>query len=234
MEYVRTGIEGVDGLFSKNGYPAGNSILVLGGPGSGKSIFGIQYIYAGATIYGEPGIYVTLEESPKKIERNVDAFGWDIRKLVDEGKILIMDATTPRIQEVDSDLVRKGLGIDNLITNLRDMIESTGAKRVVIDSLSVLAFNSKDDFETRTKLIRLSISLSEMAVTTLVLAEAATNEIGTSEFPPETFLFDGVIWLMLDTISQERRLAIRKMRGTKHVLGSFKFVIDDEGIKIKA
>lgn len=234
MEYVRTGIEGVDGLFSKNGYPMGNSILVLGGPGSGKSIFGLQYLYAGATIYGEPGIYVTLEESPKKIERNVSSFGWDLRKLVDEGKILIMDATTPRIQEVDSDLVRKGLGIDNLITNLKGMIENTGAKRVVIDSLSVLAFNSKDDFETRTTLIRLSVSLSEMEVTTLVLAEARTNEIGTSEFPPETFLFDGVVWLMLDTISQERRLAIRKMRGTKHVLGSFKFVIDDEGIKIKA
>jgi KaiC/GvpD/RAD55 family RecA-like ATPase len=234
MEFVRTGIDGVDGLFSNNGYPLGNSILVLGGPGSGKSIYGLQFLYKGATIYGESGIYVTLEETPRKVERNVAAFGWNLKNLVEEGRIVIMDATTPRLQEADDDMVRRGLGIDNLLSNLKSMITSTGAKRVVIDSLSVLSFQTIDEFEMRTKIIKLSISLSEMDVTTLVLAEASTNEIGTSVFPPETFLFDGVIWLMLDTISQERRLAIRKMRGSKHVLGSFKFIIDDEGIKIKA
>ncbi|RMF89410.1 MAG: hypothetical protein D6733_06420 [Methanobacteriota archaeon] len=234
MEYVRTGIEDFDGLFAKNGYPQGNSILVIGGPGTGKSIFGLQYLYKGATLYDEPGIYVTLEETPKKIERNMAAFGWDIRKLVEEGKLLIMDATSPRIKEMDTDVVKRGLGVDNLIANLKEMITSTGAKRVVIDSLSVIGFYSADEFDTRTKLIRLSVSLSEMDVTSLVLAEARTNEIGTSEFPPETFLFDGVIWMMLDTNSQERRIAIRKMRGTKHVLGSFKFTISDDGISIKA
>lgn len=234
MEHVRTGIEGLDGLFAKNGYPVGSSILVLGGPGTGKSIFGLQYLYKGAALYGEPGIYVTLEETPKKIERNVQSFGWDFRKLVEEGKTVIMDATTPRIKEMDADVIKRGLGVENLITNLKEMVAQTGAKRIVIDSLSAIGFYSPDEFETRTKLIRLSVSLSEMDVTSIVIAEARTNEIGTTEFPPETFLFDGVIWMMLDTNSQERRIAIRKMRGAKHVLGSFKFVIDDEGIKIKA
>jgi KaiC/GvpD/RAD55 family RecA-like ATPase len=234
MEFVRTGIDGVDGLFSMNGYPMGNSVLVLGGPGSGKSIFGMQYLYKGATVYNEPGIYVALEETPKKVKRNVASFGWDVQKLTEEGKITIIDATTPRIKEVDDDVVRSGLGIDNLITNLKEMVEDTGTKRVVIDSLSQIAFHSSDSFELRTKLIRLSVSLSEMDVTTLLLAEASSNEIGTSVFPPETFLFDGVIWMALDTNSQERKLAIRKMRGTKHVLGAFRFMIDDDGIKIKA
>lgn len=234
MEFVRTGIDGLDGLFARNGYPMGNSILVLGGPGTGKSIFGIQYLYKGATLYGEPGIYVTLEETPKKVERNVASFGWDIKGLVGKGKILVVDATTPRLKEMDIDIAKKGLGVDNLITNLRELIKKTGAKRVVIDSLSVLAFQSSDEFDMRTKLIKLAVSLSEMDVTTLMLSEARSNEMGTSEFPPETFLFDGVIWLMLDTASQERRIAIRKMRGTKHVIGSFKFLIDEEGIRIRA
>jgi KaiC/GvpD/RAD55 family RecA-like ATPase len=234
MEFVRTGIDGFDGLFSRNGYPVENSILVLGGPGTGKSIFGLQYLYKGASIYGDPGIYVTLEETPKKVERNVSSFGWNLKKMIEEDKILIMDATTPRIQSVEDDLIRKGLGVENLMANLKEMIQRIDAKRVVIDSLSLLAFRSADDFDMRTKLIRLSVSLSEMNVTTLVLAEASTNEIGTSVFPPETFLFDGVIWLMLDNNTQDRRIAIRKMRGTKHVLGSFKFVIDDEGIRLKA
>jgi KaiC/GvpD/RAD55 family RecA-like ATPase len=234
MEYVRTGIEDFDGLFAKNGYPLGNSILVIGGPGTGKSIFGLQFLYKGATLYDEAGIYVTLEETPKKIERNVASLGWDIRKLVEERKILIMDATSPRIKETDTDVIKRGLGVDNLIANLKEMITSINAKRVVIDSLSVIGLYGTDEFDTRTKLIRLGVSLSEMDVTSLVVTEAKTNEMGTSEFPPETFLFDGLIWMVLDTNSQERRIAIRKMRGTKHVLGAFKFVIGDEGISIKA
>jgi len=234
MEFVRTGIDGLDGLFANNGYPAGSTILVLGGPGTGKSIFGLQFLVQGATVYNEPGIYVTLEETPQKVEQNVASFGWDLRKLVEERKITIMDATTPRVQEVDTEVVRSGLSVENIITNLRGIIRDTGARRVVMDSLSVIAFQSPDEFEMRTKLIRLAVSLSSLNVTTLLLAEAKKNEIGSSEFPPETFLFDGVIWLMLDTHSQERRIAIRKMRGTKHVIGSFKFVIDEDGIKIKA
>jgi KaiC/GvpD/RAD55 family RecA-like ATPase len=234
MEYVRSGIDGLDSLFSKNGYPLGNSILVLGGPGSGKSIFGLQFLYKGATLYNEPGIYVSLEETPRMIERNVGSFGWNIKPLMEEGSLMIMDATTPRLKEMDTDIVRSGLGVDNLISNLREMVKKIGAKRVAIDSLSVLGFESSDEFEMRTKIIKLAISMSEMNVTSVVLSEARTNQIGTTEFPPETFLFDGVIWLMLDTLNQERRIAVRKMRGTKHVLGSFRFAIDDEGLKIKA
>jgi KaiC/GvpD/RAD55 family RecA-like ATPase len=234
MEYVRSGIDGLDSLFSKNGYPLGNSILVLGGPGSGKSIFGLQFLYKGATLYNEPGIYVSLEETPRMIERNVGSFGWNIKPLMEEGSLMIMDATTPRLKEMDTDIVRSGLGVDNLISNLREMVKKIGAKRVAIDSLSVLGFESSDEFEMRTKIIKLAISMSEMNVTSVVLSEARTNQIGTTEFPPETFLFDGVVWLMLDTLNQERRIAVRKMRGTKHVLGSFRFTIDDEGLKIKA
>jgi KaiC/GvpD/RAD55 family RecA-like ATPase len=168
------------------------------------------------------------------IERNVGSFGWNIKPLMEEGSLMIMDATTPRLKEMDTDIVRSGLGVDNLISNLREMVKKIGAKRVAIDSLSVLGFESSDEFEMRTKIIKLAISMSEMNVTSVVLSEARTNQIGTTEFPPETFLFDGVVWLMLDTLNQERRIAVRKMRGTKHVLGSFRFTIDDEGLKIKA
>jgi len=66
---VKTGINGLDRLFSNGGYPEGSTILVLGGPGSGKSIFGMQYIYKGAVEYGEPGVFLTLDEPPEKIQR---------------------------------------------------------------------------------------------------------------------------------------------------------------------
>ena len=234
MEFVRTGIDDFDGLFASGGYPKGSAILVLGGPGSGKSIFAMQFVYNGAKNYGEAGIYVTLEESPEKLERNFASLGWDLRKLIDEGKLLIIDATTPRLETEDEDLLMHGLSVENLIKNIESAVKAINAKRVVIDSLSTLSFYGKSEFEIRTEMIKLSVSLSNLGVTSLVVSEARKNEIGVNEFPPETFMFDGVIWLMLDTTSQERRIAIRKMRGTKHVLGSFKFVIGDDGIRIKA
>jgi len=80
MEVVKTGIPGLDNLFAIGGFPKGNTILVIGGPGSGKSIFGMQYIYTGVTRYDEPGIFITFDETPDKIRRNMKSFGWDIEK----------------------------------------------------------------------------------------------------------------------------------------------------------
>ncbi len=233
MEAVRTGIPGMDNLFSAGGFPRGNSILLIGGPGSGKSIFGMQYLYSGAREYEEPGIYITFEETPEKIKRNMLAFGWDLDKLEKEEKLIIMDAVTYRISgDVDEETLRSGLDVDNLIANLDDAISATGAERVVIDSLSVMGLYAHDEFEKRTKLLRLSNLLSMRRVTSLVITEARSADIGIKEFPIETFMFDGVITLRLDTETQERRISIRKMRGTKHVIGSFKFAITDRGIEL--
>ncbi len=233
MEAVRTGIPGMDNLFSAGGFPRGNSILLIGGPGSGKSIFGMQYLYSGAREYEEPGIYITFEETPEKIKRNMLAFGWDLDELEKEEKLIIMDAVTYRISgDVDEETLRSGLDVDNLIANLDDAISATGAERVVIDSLSVMGLYAHDEFEKRTKLLRLSNLLSMRRVTSLVITEARSADIGIKEFPIETFMFDGVITLRLDTETQERRISIRKMRGTKHVIGSFKFAITDRGIEL--
>ncbi|MFQ6136037.1 MAG: ATPase domain-containing protein [Candidatus Hydrothermarchaeales archaeon] len=234
MEFVSTGIGDFDALFTNGGYPKGNTILLLGGPGSGKSIFGVQYLYNGATQYGESGIYITLEETPEKIRRNMLHFGWDLKPLEDDGKLTIVDATTPRIQAegIEEEVIERGLDVENLIANLEDTVKSINAMRVVIDSLSVMGLYSKTDFEVRTKLLRLSNALSDLGCTSLVIAEARKEDVGLKEFPPETFMFDGVISLRYDTDSQERRIAIRKMRGTKHVLGTFKFYITENGIRV--
>jgi KaiC/GvpD/RAD55 family RecA-like ATPase len=81
-------------------------------------------------------------------------------------------------------------------------------------------------------MLRLSTALSSTKVTSLVINDAKTNTIGIHEFPPEAFVFDGMVTLNLDTDSQERRLSIRKMRGTKHVIGSFRFDITESGISV--
>lgn len=208
--------------------------MVIGGPGSGKSIFSMQFICRGATEHGEPGIYVTFDETPEKIKRNTASFGWDLDALEAENKIIIIDAASSRAGEQlkPEHSIQAGLDINNTIYELTNAIEEINASRLVIDSLSIMNLHAENDAQIRTSMLRLSTALSATNVTSLVINDARTNTIGIKEFPQEAFVFDGVITLNLDTDSQERRVSIRKMRGTKHVIGSFRFDISESGISV--
>ena len=86
-DYVPTGIPGVDKILVGKGLPRGHTILVSGGPGSGKTTFAIQFLHTGATEHGEAGVYVTLDEEPGDIRKNMLKYGWDLKKLEDEKKL---------------------------------------------------------------------------------------------------------------------------------------------------
>src|SRR3989338_1781167 len=86
MERLKTGIEGLDELM-QGGIPAASTVLISGGAGCGKTIFGMQYIYNGASQFNEPGVYVALEANVKNIIWNMESFSWDIKKL--QGKNLM-------------------------------------------------------------------------------------------------------------------------------------------------
>ncbi len=236
MAVVKTGIGGLDSLFSEGGFPAGSSILLIGGPGAGKTNFAMQYLFSGATEYNENGIFVSLLEHPDKIREHMIKFGWDIEALGAEGKLTLIDAVTQRVKktEIDAGVARRGLDMSHLLGILKQTVSDTGAKRVVIDAISALALSLSDVFEVRTEMLRLSLGLAEMGVTTLVISEAQRSGIGTTEFPVEAFLFDGIISLHLDSDVQKRSLAIRKMRGSKHALGSYNIDLSEEGIRIVA
>ena len=81
VDYIPTGIPGADKILGEKGIPRGHSILVAGGPGSGKTTFAIQFLYKGATEHNEPGIYISLDEDPEDVKKNMSKFGWDIGKL---------------------------------------------------------------------------------------------------------------------------------------------------------
>ena len=88
---VRTGIPGFDTVLS-GGFRPGKSIALSGPPGSGKTTFGMQFLYSGAKDFDEPGIFVTLSQSPTEIKNDFKSFGWDVQKLIDGGKMIIIDA----------------------------------------------------------------------------------------------------------------------------------------------
>ncbi len=230
---VKTGIAELDNLFAIGGYPKGNQILLMGGPGTGKSIFAVQYLYKGAVDYGENGIYVCLDEPPEKIRRNAHNFGWDLKGLEDQKKLTLIDAISARVgvRAKAEHYLDATFELNTVLSRLEKAIWELDAKRLVIDSLSVMNLYSQNKSVERTNLLRMANSLSDH-VTSLIISEARTEEIGLKKFPPETFLFDGVVTLRLDPDTQERKLAIRKMRGTKHVLGSFRFQIGGMGIAL--
>ena len=85
---LKTQIPGFDELFVEGGIPKRNSVLVAGGTGTGKSTFCRQICYNLVT-QGKHCMYVSFEESQEKIERSMSAFGWDAKKYVESGQLLI-------------------------------------------------------------------------------------------------------------------------------------------------
>ena len=77
---VPTGIEGFDEI-TRGGLPRGRTSLLVGGPGSGKTLFGLRFLVEGARAHHEPGIFVAFEETSKRIVANAEVFGWDLPKL---------------------------------------------------------------------------------------------------------------------------------------------------------
>src|SRR5438105_1173180 len=94
-DLTQTGITGLDRIFL-GGIPRGNLILVEGGPGAGKTLMGIEFIYRGATSFDEPGIIVVFETSPEKLMRQALGFGWNLEELQLQKKLKII-STSPEI-----------------------------------------------------------------------------------------------------------------------------------------
>jgi len=221
MEITGTGISGLDELFEHKGIPEGNMVLLAGACGTGKSIFGMQFLYHGAKEENDPGVYVSLEESPERVMKNMEEFGWDVKKLVDEGKLLIIK---PEIYELNA-----------LKRTIFDAVERIKAKRLVIDSFTLISTYLKDDYDVRKTMFELGHEIKKLKCTTLLISDTVekANTFSVSGF--EEFIADGVIvlYLIKDTSKNYllRTLLIRKMRGTQH---SLKYVpmkiIENKGI----
>lgn len=132
MERVKTGIPGFDDLI-EGGIPKGFNVLVLGQPGTGKTIFGLQYIINGA-MNGENGIYISLDSPNERVKSQARQFGWDIDNLEKQGKItfLKIPLDKPKI---------------NLFDMLEEEVENAHAERLVFDSLADFSINI-DQFVT--------------------------------------------------------------------------------------
>ncbi len=238
---VPSGVEGLDELVG-GGLPRGRVILILGGPGAGKTIFASQFLYKGITNYGEKGIFVSLDEGKDHYYSEMVKFGWDFKKAEEEGKFRFIDATRlsrvailkeKLMKEETSSLRGKQLEVDKLIEELEAAIQKIGAKRVVLDTLASLFYRFSEPIERRTAGVDLIEALSDVGATTIVTTEL--THLGLERnLLDEEFLVHGVI--MMQTLfsagSTTRALQVEKMRGASVNTNLVPYTIDRNGIEV--
>jgi len=241
LETIPTGVKGLDELVT-GGFPKGRVILVLGGPGTGKTILASQFLYKGISEYGENGILVSLDESKNHYYQEMLKFGWDFEKAEKEGKFRFVDATRlsrvailkeKMLREEASSLRGKELQIDKMIEELQSTIQQIGAKRVVLDTLASLFYRFLDPVERRTASVDLIESLSDLGPTTIVTTELSYLGLERNMMDEE-FLVHGVI--MMQTLfsggTTSRALQVEKMRGVNVNPNLVPYTIDKEGIEV--
>jgi len=233
-ERVVTGIAGLDEILN-GGIPKRNVVLLSGGPGTGKSILGQQYLYNGL-LRGEPGVLVVLEEHPVQVRISMSQFGWDVRAYEEKKAFAIVDAFTAGIGEAakrEKYVVRDPGDFQLLLDVLRDAINDVNAERAVVDSVSTLYITKPT--MARGMILQLKKVLSGMGCTSILISQVSVTERGFGG-PGVEHAADGIIRLDLDEVDGElkRSIIIWKMRGTSHSMRRHPFIITNKGIEIKA
>ncbi len=211
---VASGIPGFDEI-SRGGIPKGRTTLVCGISGSGKTVFSAQFLYEGVVKFGENGVFVTFEESPEDIIRNTESFGWNINKLVKENKWAFVDASPDNFNSVTVGQYDLGAFIARIVY----AVKKVKAKRVVIDSVSVLLTHYHDLGVIRRGLYKLAANLKNSNVTCIMTAERLVEDGQVSRYGIEEFVSDNVVLLhsRLNLLGErERTIEILKFRGSSH------------------
>ncbi len=234
MKRVKTGIPGMDEILG-GGIPERNVVLLSGGPGTGKSIFSQQFIYKGLEM-GESGVYVTLEEHPLQVKKNMENFGWNVQEYESSGSFAIVDAFTAGIgsyAEKEKYVVKDPDDVRELVDVLRRAVSDTGAKRVVIDSVTTLYLTKP--VAARNVVFQLKKVLAGLGCTSIFVSQVSVAERGFGG-PGVEHGVDGIIRLDLDEVDGElrRSLIVWKMRGTAHSMKRHPFKITDKGIEIES
>ncbi|MCD6444147.1 KaiC domain-containing protein [Candidatus Bathyarchaeota archaeon] len=227
---VDVGIPGMNEVLH-GGIPRRNIVLLSGGPGTGKSIFGQQFLYAGLE-RGEPGVLVSLEEHPVQIRIIMSKFGWDVRRYERDGRFAIVDCFTGGIGEAakrERYVVRDPTDIPSLMDTIKEAILDVKAQRVVIDSVSTLYLTKP--VMARSTLMQIKRILSGLGCTSILVSQVSVTERGFGG-PGVEHAVDGIIRLDLDEVDGElkRSLIVWKMRGTSHSMRRHPFEITDKGL----
>jgi circadian clock protein KaiC len=227
VQKVPTGIPGFD-FIANGGLPRGRTALVTGTAGSGKTIFANQFLAEGIRRYAENGVFITFEERPSDIRRNMMSFGWDIDSWQSSGRWTFVDATPDPAQEVT---IVGDYDFGGLLARIEHAIRQVGAQRVVLDSIGAVFSQFQNSTRVRHELFRIAAALREMRVTAVLTAERVEEYGAIARHGIEEFVADNVIILrnVLEDEKRRRTIEILKFRGTTHHKGEYPFTVMPQG-----
>jgi circadian clock protein KaiC len=222
-----TGIGGFDEI-TGGGIPQGRPTLVCGGPGSGKTLFGMEFLVRGAREFNEPGVFMSFEEKDTDLVENFSSLGFDLDDLVAQDKLALDYVHIER-----SEILETGeFDLEGLFVRLAFAIDSIGAKRVVLDTIEALFSGFPNEGILRAEIRRLFRWLKDRGVTAVITCEQGKGSL--TRHGLEEYVSDCVILLDHRMIEQvaTRRLRIVKYRGTTHGTNEFPFLIDEGGLYV--
>lgn len=222
-----TGISGLDEI-TGGGLPKGRTTLITGGAGCGKTLMGMEFLIRGVRDYGEPGLFVSFEESEQELMQNVASLGFDVANLV-KRKLLAIDMVRAERSEIEE---TGDYDLEGLFVRLDHAISQIKAQRVVLDTIEALFVALPNHAILRAELRRLFRWLKDRGVTAIVTAERGDGML--TRHGLEEYVSDCVILLdhrVIDQIST-RRLRVVKYRGSSHGTNEYPFLIDDTGFSV--
>jgi circadian clock protein KaiC len=222
-----TGIQGLDEI-TNGGLPKGRATLVCGGAGSGKTLLATSFLINGAHCFGEPGVLVTFEENGEEIASDVASLGFDLPGLVEEGQLFVDYVRIDR-----SEIEETGeYDLEGLFVRLDHAIRSTGAQRIVLDTIESLFSGLGNANILRAELRRLFRWLKDKGITAVITAERGEGTLTRQGL--EEYVSDAVILLDHRVTEQvsTRRLRVVKYRGSHHGTNEYPFLIDRQGLSV--
>jgi len=209
---ISSGVKGFDGLVN-NGIPKGDTILLSGPAGSGKKIFGLQFLCFAAE--KEHGLYISFEDEINEIKKVASDLKMDTKKLEKENKLRFLRYDPYQLED--------------LLEVIENQIREVSAERIVIDSVSILGIFIKDAADLRRQLMQMNRVLKKNECTAIILSE--TEGTGISRFGIEEFVSDGVILLHNTLVNDEYRrgISVIKMRFTDHSKHIHPYKISSQG-----
>jgi len=232
IKKVPTGIEGLDKILN-GGIPKGNTVLITGSCGTGKTTLCVEYLMNGAKA-GDKGLFISVTESRAKLIENISTYDFFDMSFVDKGDIQIIEFT-----ELMEKIGLAGVEITNdnmsvFIKGFMDLVLKNRVSRLVIDSLSGVCFQIKNKDNIRDFVFKLSKQLGEKKVTSLFVSEISPESNSYSTHGVEDAISDGII--VMGNISQRghllRTMHVVKMRGTVHSRAKYVMDLSSYGIII--
>jgi circadian clock protein KaiC len=205
-----TGITGMDEI-TGGGLPRGRPTLVCGGPGCGKTLLSMEFVVRGAVTYGEPGVFMSFEETSEELAKNVASLGFDLADL-EKQKLLALDFVYIERREIEE---TGEYDLEGLFIRLGHAIDSVGAKRVVLDTVEALFAGFPNELILRSELRRLFRWLKDKGVTALITGERGEGTL--TRHGIEEYVSDAVFI---------------KYRGSVHGTDEYPFLIDESGFSI--